>query len=52
MTTILAIDPGSAQSAWLKYDGTRLYEATVTPRDWIAFRACLVLHAWAKEKAA
>lgn len=32
--------------------GTRLYEAIVTPRDWIAFRACLNLHAWAKEKAA
>ncbi len=32
--------------------GTRLYEAIVTPRDWIAFRACLALHAWAKEKAA
>jgi len=32
--------------------GTRLYEAAVTPRDWIAFRACLALHAWAKEKAA
>ena len=23
MTTILAIDPGSSQSAWLQYDGTR-----------------------------
>ena len=23
MTTILAIDPGSAQSAWLRFDGTR-----------------------------
>ena len=32
--------------------GTRLYEADVTARDWIAFRACLALHAWAKEKAA
>jgi len=32
--------------------GTRLYEAEVTSRDWIAFRACLALHAWAKEKAA
>ena len=32
--------------------GTRLYEAAVTPRDWIAFRACLALHAWSKEKAA
>jgi hypothetical protein len=28
--------------------GTRLYEAEVTPRDWIAFRACLALHSWAK----
>lgn len=32
--------------------GTRLYEAIVTPRDWIAFRACLALHTWSKEKAA
>ncbi len=32
--------------------GTRLYPASVTDRDWIAFRACLALHAWAKEKAA
>jgi hypothetical protein len=32
--------------------GTRLYEAIVTPRDWIAFRACLALHGWSKEKAA
>ncbi|HSW41042.1 MAG TPA: PD-(D/E)XK nuclease family protein, partial [Patescibacteria group bacterium] len=32
--------------------GTRLYEAAVTPRDWIAFRAALNLYAWAKEKAA
>ncbi len=32
--------------------GTRLYEADVTPRDWIAFRACLALYAWTKEKAA
>ena len=32
--------------------GTRLFEAIVTPRDWIAFRACLALHAWTKEKAA
>ena len=32
--------------------GTRLYEAAVKPRDWIAFRACLALHGWAKEKAA
>ena len=31
--------------------GTRLYEASVTPRDWIAFRACLNLYAWTKEKA-
>jgi hypothetical protein len=26
--------------------GTRLYEAMVTDRDWVAFRACHVLHAW------
>jgi len=32
--------------------GTRLYEAAVTPGDWIAFRACLAIHAWSKEKAA
>jgi hypothetical protein len=32
--------------------GTRLYEAHVTERDWIAFRACLALHGWMKEKAA
>ena len=30
--------------------GTRLYEADVTERDWVAFRACLALHAWSKEK--
>ncbi len=32
--------------------GTRLYEAPVTERDWIAFRACLNLHQWSKAKAA
>ena len=32
--------------------GTRLYEAAVTPRDWVAFRAALNLYAWSKEKAA
>jgi hypothetical protein len=32
--------------------GTRLYEAPVTDRDWVAFRACLALHAWSKEQAA
>lgn len=32
--------------------GTRLYEAEVTERDWIAFRACLNLHAWQKDRAA
>ncbi len=32
--------------------GTRLYEADVSTRDWIAFRACLALYAWTKEKAA
>ena len=31
--------------------GTRLYEAAVTPQDWIAFRACLALHAWGKERS-
>ena len=30
--------------------GTRLYEAAVTPRDWIAFRACLALHAWRRRR--
>lgn len=28
--------------------GTRLYEATVTDADWIAFRACLMLYDWRK----
>lgn len=28
--------------------GTRLYEAKVTDRDWVAFRACLNLYQWAK----
>jgi hypothetical protein len=28
--------------------GTRLYEANVTPRDWVAFRACLNLWDWHK----
>ena len=28
--------------------GTRLYEADVTERDWIAFRACLNLWDWQK----
>lgn len=28
--------------------GTRPYEAAVTPRDWIAFRAALCLHNWRK----
>ena len=32
--------------------GTRLYEAMVTERDWVAFRACLNLWQWHKEKAA
>jgi hypothetical protein len=32
--------------------GTRLYEAAVTPRDWIAFRAALNLYAWTKDRAA
>lgn len=32
--------------------GTRLYEAAVTDRDWVAFRACLALHAWSKDRAA
>ncbi len=30
--------------------GTRLYEAMVTPRYWLAFRACLALYAWTKDK--
>lgn len=32
--------------------GTRLYEAEVTEADWTAFRACLFLHRWGKERAA
>lgn len=32
--------------------GTRLYEAEVTDNDWVAFRACLLLHGWRKGKAA
>lgn len=31
-------------------NGTRLYEADVTDRDWIAFRACLALYAWSRDK--
>jgi hypothetical protein len=31
--------------------GTRLYEADVTERDWIAFRACLNLWDWQKTAA-
>ena len=31
--------------------GTRLYEAAVTARDWVAFRACLNLYGWTKEAA-
>lgn len=30
--------------------GTRLYEAFVTDRDWVAFRACLNLYAWGKAR--
>lgn len=33
MTTILAIDPGSAQSAWLRYDGTRPKGFGITAND-------------------
>lgn len=32
--------------------GTRLYEAQVTENDWIAFRACLRLYGWLKDRAA
>jgi hypothetical protein len=32
--------------------GTRLYPTDVTDADWIAFRACLLLHGWRKGKAA
>lgn len=32
--------------------GTRLYPADVTDADWIAFRACLLLHGWRKGRAA
>lgn len=31
--------------------GCRMYEADVTERDWIAFRACLNLHQWQKTAA-
>ena len=33
MTTILAIDPGSSQSAWLQYDGTRPGAFGITTND-------------------
>jgi hypothetical protein len=33
MTTILAIDPGSFQSAWLRYDGTRPVGFGITAND-------------------
>lgn len=32
--------------------GTRLYEATVTERDWMAFQSCLDLYQWTREKEA
>jgi hypothetical protein len=34
--TILAIDPGSAQSAWLRYDGTRPGSFGITSNDVLA----------------
>jgi hypothetical protein len=63
---VLAVGWGQARQRWVFVavtitrhgivhvtdGGTRLYEAAVTPRDWIAFRACLALHRWSKEKAA
>lgn len=30
--------------------GTRLYPADVTETDWVAFRACLLLHGWRKSR--
>ena len=36
MTAILAIDPGSAQSAWLNYDGSRLGAFGITSNDVLA----------------
>ena len=36
MTTILAIDPGSAQSAWLKYDGSRPGPFGITANEVLA----------------
>jgi hypothetical protein len=33
VTTILAIDPGSAQSAWLRYDGSRPQGFGITAND-------------------
>lgn len=32
--------------------GTRLYPADVTETDWVAFRACLLLHGWRKGRLA
>lgn len=36
MTTVLAIDPGSSQSAWLKYDGSRPGAFGITANDVLA----------------
>ncbi len=36
MTTILTIDPGSAQSAWLQFDGTRPEAFGITANDVLA----------------
>ena len=33
MTSVLAIDPGSFQSAWLRYDGTRPAGFGITAND-------------------
>jgi hypothetical protein len=33
VTTVLAIDPGSTQSAWLQYDGTRPTAFAITAND-------------------
>jgi hypothetical protein len=33
VTTVLAIDPGSARSAWLQYDGSRPGPFAITPND-------------------
>jgi hypothetical protein len=36
MTRILAIDPGSEQSAWLTWDGTRIHRFGIQPNEELA----------------